>query len=60
MENTLEIRIKRLVLGKFTKADVNVFFSIMSDKEANKFLPRLPLRNLEEATYFLQKKYLKS
>jgi len=56
--NTPEIKTERLVLRRFTTNDVEAFFSIMTDKEVNKYLPWFPFKTMEEARSYLQEKYL--
>lgn len=57
-ENTPKIKTDRLILRKFTEKDAAAIFEILGDKEANTFLPWLPVESLEEAKVFLQKSFL--
>jgi len=60
MKDISVIETERLILRKFTKKDIDAFFSILSDKEVNKFLPMFPLKDIEEAKQYLQERYLVS
>ncbi|MDR0917286.1 MAG: GNAT family N-acetyltransferase [Oscillospiraceae bacterium] len=53
-ENTPTITTERLILRKFTADDAEALFEILSDEDANTFLPWFPLKNLDEARAFLQ------
>ncbi len=53
-----EIKTQRLILRPFVKEDVAALFQIMSDVTVNRFLPLFPLKTMEEARQYLQKKYL--
>lgn len=53
-----EIKTQRLILRPFVKEDVAALFQIMSDVTVNRFLPLFPLKTMEEARRYLQKKYL--
>ena len=55
--NTPTIETERLILRKFTKADVEALYKIYSDKEVNKFLPWFPLKSMEEAYSFYEQRY---
>lgn len=43
---------ERLILRKFMESDLEAFYKIYSDKEANKFLPWFPLKTMEDAKAF--------
>ena len=58
INNTPTIMTGRLILRKFTIADVNALFEIFSDRQTNRFLPWQPLENIEEAKTFLQERFL--
>ncbi|WP_027633375.1 GNAT family N-acetyltransferase [Clostridium hydrogeniformans] len=60
MKDNSFIETERLILRKFTEKDIDAFFSILSDKEVNKFLPMFPLKDIEEAKQYLQERYLVS
>ncbi len=57
MSNTPTIETERLILRKFTKQDRNAFYQIYSDEEVNTFLPWFPLKTMEEAKEFYEKRY---
>lgn len=57
MGNTPTIETERLILRKFTKQDRNAFYQIYSDEEVNTFLPWFPLKTMEEAKEFYEKRY---
>lgn len=58
MEDISFIETERLILRKFTEKDIDAFFSILSDKEVNKFLPMFPLKDIDQAKQYLQERYL--
>lgn len=60
MENTPTLQTKRLLLRRFAKDDTLALFLIMSDREANRFLPWLPFETIGQAEHFLSDRYLKS
>ena len=47
--NTPRLETERLVLRRFTPADVEPLFSLMRDREVNTFLPWFPAQTLAEA-----------
>ncbi len=51
--NTPTLETERLILRRFTADDAHAVFAIFRDAEANTFLPRFPLRSLEEARAYL-------
>lgn len=55
--NTPELETERLILRKFTEKDMEALFLILRDKEANRFLPWFPLKNLEETRKFYEERY---
>lgn len=57
-ESTPTIETDRLILRKFKTTDAKALFEILSDKQANEFLPWLPLESLDEAKAFMQKHFL--
>ena len=57
-ENTPTIKTERLDLRKFTEFDSDALYEILSDEEANTFLPWFPLKNLEDARMLLQERFL--
>lgn len=46
--NTPALETERLILRRFTEKDTEALFLILKDKEANKFLPWYPMKNIEE------------
>lgn len=59
LTNTPRIETERLILRKFTENDLEAFFLIYSDKEANTYLPWFPAESREEAKALLEDRYLK-
>ncbi len=55
--NTPPLETGRLLLRKFTEQDMAALFAMHSDKEVNKFLPWFPLKTMEEAKAFWNKRY---
>lgn len=55
--NTSALETRRLVLRAFTERDLDALFSILRDKEANRFLPWYPVESLEEAKAFYEGRY---
>ena len=49
-ENTPRLETERLILRKLeeTPDDLNAMFAILSDREANTFLPWYPAENLDD------------
>ena len=47
--NTPRLETERLVLRRFTPADVEPLFSLMRDREVNTFLPWFPLETEADA-----------
>ena len=60
MSGTPEIETERLILRRFTLADAEAFFRLMSDEKVNTFLPLFSLKSIREAEEFLQENYFKS
>ena len=58
MENTPTIETQRLLLRRFTPADVEAVYRIYSDRQANRFLPWYPVQSREEAAVLLTQRYL--
>ena len=58
LENTPTLKTCRLILRRFNQNDAAALLAILSDPEANTFLPWLPLKNLVEAVLFLEKHFL--
>ena len=56
--NTPAFETGRLILRKFTEEDIPALFLILSDGEANTFLPWYPARNVADAETFLRSRFL--
>lgn len=57
LSNTPVLETERLILRKFTTSDMEALFLILAEEEVNRFLPWFPLKKLEEAKAFYEKKY---
>ena len=55
--NISEIKTKRLILRKFTENDIEALYILLKDEEVNTFLPWFPVKNLDEARNFYEKRY---
>ena len=55
--NTPTLATERLILRKFTEQDLEALFFILSDVEANRFLPWYPVKTMEETKKFYEEKY---
>lgn len=55
--NTPALGTERLILRRFTEADLPALFAIYSDEEVNRFLPWFPLRSEDEAPAFFEDRY---
>jgi ribosomal-protein-alanine N-acetyltransferase len=60
IQHTPTIQTDRLILRKFTEADLAALFAIYSDEEINTYLPWFPLTSLKEAQDFFEKQYQNS
>ena len=56
--NPPRLETERLVLRRFTPADVEPLFSLMRDREVNTFLPWFPLETEADAARYLEEHYL--
>lgn len=52
--NTPTLETQRLLLRKFTAADLDALYEIFRDEEVNTFLPWLPLKSLDDARDFYE------
>ncbi len=52
--NTPTLETQRLLLRKFTAADLDALYEIFRDEEVNTFLPWLPLKSLDDARNFYE------
>ena len=55
--NTPTLETERLILRKFTEADMDAFLTIYSDKDVNTYLPWFPVNSIEEARTFFDERY---
>ena len=58
--NTPTLETQRLLLRKFTAADLDALYEIFRDKEVNTFLPWLPLKSLDDARDFYEARYVRA
>lgn len=56
--NTPTLETSRLILRKFSEADMEALFLILKDEEVNRFLPWYPMKNLEETKQFYEERYV--
>lgn len=58
-ENTPRLETERLILRKLeeTPEDLNAMFAILSDREANTFLPWYPAENLDDVRRHVRERY---
>ena len=56
--NTPILRTDRLILRRFMEKDMEALFLILSDKEANEFLPWYPAEDIEAAKRFYEGRYV--
>ena len=55
--NTPTLETQRLLLRKFTAADLDALYEIFRDEEVNTFLPWLPLKSLDDARDSYEARY---
>ena len=58
--NTPTLETQRLLLRKFTAADLDSLYEIFRDEEVNTFLPWLPLKSLDDARDFYEARYVRA
>lgn len=58
--NTPTLETQRLLLRKFTAADLDALYEIFRDEEVNTFLPWLPLKSLDDARDFYEARYART
>ena len=58
--NTPTLETQRLLLRKFTAADLDALYEIFRDEEVNTFLPWLPLKSLDDARDFYEARYVRA
>lgn len=55
--NTPKLETERLILRKFTEADIEALYLLLKDEEVNQFLPWYPMKNIEETKKFYKERY---
>ena len=55
--NFPELETERLLLRKFTEADMEAVFAIYSDQEVNTYLPWFPIESYADAQWFFAEQY---
>lgn len=55
--NTPILETERLILRKFTEADMEALFLILKDEEVNRFLPWYPVKTMAETKMFYKERY---
>ncbi|WP_125767102.1 GNAT family N-acetyltransferase [Lapidilactobacillus wuchangensis] len=58
MSNTPKLTTQRLILRRFTEADIPALFTILQDEAVNKFLPWFPLTTEAAARTVYEQQYL--
>lgn len=56
-ENTPALQTERLILRKFTEADIDALFVILSDETVNTFLPWYPAKTREDVEQFFRERF---
>ncbi len=54
--DSIRIETARLVLRRFEESDIEAIYLLFSDKEVNTFLPWYPLKDMNEAKNFFEKR----
>lgn len=54
--NILKLETDRLILRNFEKKDIEALYFLLKDTEVNTFLPWFPVKTLEEAKIFFEKR----
>lgn len=54
--NTLKLETERLILRKFTEEDIEALYLLLKDEDVNIFLPWFPVKSIEEAKEFYEKR----
>lgn len=55
--NTPRLETERLILRRFTEADIPAMYTLFSDEDVNRYLPFFPVKNLAEAREFYEKRF---
>lgn len=56
--NTPRLETERLILRRFSEADVDDLYALLRDPDVNRFLPWFPTETREEAAAFLHERFL--
>lgn len=56
--DTPQLETERLILRKFTEEDIEALYLLLKDEEVNVFLPWFPVKNMEEAKAFYEKRFV--
>ncbi|WP_329974107.1 GNAT family N-acetyltransferase, partial [Fusobacterium ulcerans] len=54
--NILKLETDRFILRNFEKKDIEALYFLLKDTEVNTFLPWFPVKTLEEAKIFFEKR----
>lgn len=57
--NTPQLETERLILRKFGEDDIDALYLILKDETVNTFLPWFPLKSIEEAGTYFERRYVK-
>lgn len=55
--NTPRLETERLILRRFTEADIPAMFALFSDEDVNRYLPFFPVKDLAEAREFYEQRF---
>lgn len=55
--NTPQLETERLILRKFGEDDIDALYLILKDETVNTFLPWFPLKSIEEAGTYFERRY---
>ncbi|CAK7079826.1 MAG: hypothetical protein EUB_01216 [Eubacterium sp.] len=55
--NTSQLETERLILRRFTEKDMEALYLLLKDEEVNVFLPWFPVKSMEEARAFYEKRF---
>ena len=55
--NTPTLETERLLLRRFTEADIDALYALLRDEEVNTFLPWFPAKCVEDARRFYEERY---
>ena len=54
--NTPTLETERLLLRRFTEADIDALYALLRDEEVNTFLPWFPAKCVEDARRFYEER----